>query len=145
MAPSDSSKQPQQTNRSLAEWITFYLSLAIFGLIIGLILYTWVEGSDRPPILSVNLTEQIQKLEGQFYQPYTVKNTGDKTAESVEVIAELSWGDNIKETGTQQIDFLSGGESSSGAFVFSHNPQQGTLVTRIGSYKLPYILIKVRS
>ena len=136
MAQSHSSRQPHKTNRSFAEWVTFYLSLTVLGLIIGLVVFSWVRESDRPPILSVNLTSPIQEIEGQFYLPYTVKNTGDQTAESVEVVAELSWGDQ-KQTGTQQIDFLSGGETSSGAFIFSHDPQHGNLMTRIASYKLP--------
>ena len=40
-------------------------------------------------------------------------------------------------TGEQQIDFLSGGEIEEGAFIFSHHPQEGKLIVRVASYKLP--------
>lgn len=45
--------------------------------------------------------------------------------------------ENIQQTGQQQIDFLSGGETASGAFIFTENPQQGQLDIRVASYKLP--------
>lgn len=135
MTNSQSTKKSPQ-NRSLAEWVTFYISLAIVGLIIGLIVYCWVREENRPPILSVSLEPQ-QQIEGQYYLPFTVKNSGDQTAESVEIIAELTLKDDLKESGNQHIDFLSSGETTSGAFVFSRDPQQGVLVTRVASYKHP--------
>lgn len=135
MSNSKSTKQSLLSS-SVPELVTFYVSLAIVGLIIGLIVYCWVRGENRPPILSVSLEPQ-QQIEGQYYLPFTVKNGGDQTAEAVEIIAELTGKNDLKETGNQQIDFLSGGETTSGAFVFSSDPQQGVLVTRVASYKNP--------
>jgi uncharacterized protein (TIGR02588 family) len=55
----------------------------------------------------------------------------------VQIIAELEIDGEVVESGEQQIDFLSGGEAETGAFIFSKNPQQGTLKLRAASYTLP--------
>jgi uncharacterized protein (TIGR02588 family) len=64
-------------------------------------------------------------------------NSGGDTAESVQIMAELMIDGKVTETGEQQIDFLSSGESEEGAFIFTKNPRQGQLNLRVGSYKLP--------
>jgi len=69
--------------------------------------------------------------------PFTVTNTGGETAESVQIIAELRVNGEVLESGDQQIDFLSSGETQEGAFIFSRNPTQGQLIVRSSSYKLP--------
>ena len=54
------------------------------------------------------------------------------------MVGELQIKDkNIQQEGEQQIDFLSGGEKASGAFIFTHNPDKGILIIRVASYKLP--------
>ncbi|HBB31718.1 MAG TPA: TIGR02588 family protein [Cyanobacteria bacterium UBA8803] len=130
------SDKPQQWSRSPAEWISFSIALSIVGLIVGLLVYRWVDGEDRPPAVSAVLDPEIREVDGQFYVPFKVTNTGGTTAESVQVIAEFTHG-SVQEVGEQQIDFLSGGEVEEGAFVFSHNPREGQLTVRVASYKLP--------
>ena len=122
--------------RSLAEKVSFSVSLFIVGIIIFLISYTWITGDDNPPILSVTLSPNIRQIDGQYYVPFTVSNSGGKTVESVEVVAQLSDLQNI-EIGRQQVDYLSRQEKRSGEFLFSRDPQQGTLLVRVASYKLP--------
>ncbi len=82
--------------------------------------------------------QEIRYYETQYYVPFTVYNIGGQTAKSVQVIGELQIEDDkIDEEGEQLIDFLSGGEKASGAFIFTHNPEQGKLMIRVASYKLP--------
>jgi uncharacterized protein (TIGR02588 family) len=119
-----------------AEWITFAIALLIVLSIIGLVLYTWFTQDKQPPVLSITRGE-IREAQGQFYVPFKVTNTGGETAESVQVIGKLRLNEEIEESGEQQIDFLSGGESEEGAFIFTHNPQNGEIVLRVASYKLP--------
>ncbi|MGB3511580.1 MAG: hypothetical protein WBA93_20550 [Microcoleaceae cyanobacterium] len=52
-------------------------------------------------------------------------------------MAKLKIKDEIKEMGEQRIDFLSGGETARGVFVFSRDPKKGVLTIRVASYKLP--------
>ncbi|OUL35863.1 TIGR02588 family protein [Nostoc sp. T09] len=127
----------QHQERSLAEWVTFSAASFILVVIVGLVGYTWLNDKNQPPIVSVTKKQTIREIDGQFYVPFEVVNTGGDTAESVQIMAELQIDDNVTETGEQQIDFLSGGEKEEGAFVFSHNPNQGQLTIRVASYKLP--------
>lgn len=123
--------------RSLAEWVTFSIALFILAIIISLVGYIWLNEEDKPPILSVTKKQMIREIDGKFYVPFEIVNTGGETAESVQIIAELQMADKVVETGEQQIDFLSDGEKEEGAFIFSQNPRQGQLTVRVASYKLP--------
>jgi uncharacterized protein (TIGR02588 family) len=125
------------SRRSLAEWVTFGIASAIVSVVIGLIIYTWLVKKADPPILSVTREEKIRKVSGQYYVPFTLKNQGGKTAESVHVVAKLELSNRIEESGEQEVDFLSSGEKQDGAFIFSQDPRKGKLTIRVVSYKLP--------
>jgi uncharacterized protein (TIGR02588 family) len=127
----------KDSGRSLAEWFTFGLASAIVTVVIGLVIYIWLGKKTSPPILSVNREEAIRKVNGQFYVPFTLKNQGGKTAESVHVVAKLELSNSIEESGEQEVDFLSSGEKQDGAFIFSQDPHKGKLTIRVVSYKLP--------
>ena len=129
--------RPKATPRSLAEWISFSIALFVLSLVVGLVIYSWITVQNQPPTLTVKTRSDVRQAEGQFYVPFEVTNTGGGTVESVQVIAQLTINGQIVETGQTQIDFLSSGEVSSGAFVFNHNPAQGNLSIRVASYKLP--------
>ncbi|MEH2414764.1 TIGR02588 family protein [Nostoc sp.] len=130
-------KTEQQSKRSIAEWVTFSVASLILAIIVSLVGYTWLKEKNQPPILSVTKKQTIREIDGQFYVPFEVVNSGGDTAESVQIIAELLINGKVTETGEQQIDFLSTGESEEGAFIFSQNPRQGQLNLRVASYKLP--------
>lgn len=123
-------------SRSLAEKVSFSIALAIFGFLISLIIYTWVTGDSNPPIVTVKIDGQIRQVQNQYYVPFTVINQGGKTAEFVEVTAELK-SNQTTETGTQQIDYLSSGEEQTGEFIFSQDPKKGQLDVKVASYKTP--------
>ena len=129
--------EQQQPERSPAEWITFTVASFILAVIVGLVGYTWLNDNNQPPVLSVSNKETIKEINGQFYVPFEVVNTGGDTAESVQIMAELVINGEVAETGEQQIDFLSSGETEEGAFIFRQNPGQGKLTLRVASYKLP--------
>lgn len=130
----DQAKRPP---RSLAEWISFSISLFIVGVIATLVLYIWATDRDRPAALNLNQNEPIRETDGQFYVPFEIANSGGETVESVQVIAELQVAGEVIESGDLQVDFLSQGEKESGVFVFSQDPRKGQLVLRVSSYKVP--------
>jgi uncharacterized protein (TIGR02588 family) len=134
---SSTTDQEKESGRSPAEWITFSIASAIVTVVIGLIIYIWLVKKTDPPILSITREESIRKASGQFYVPFTLKNQGGKTAESVHIIAKLELGNSIEESGEQEVDFLSSGEKQDGAFIFSQDPRKGKLTIRVVSYKLP--------
>jgi uncharacterized protein (TIGR02588 family) len=131
------SEKNQRQRTTLAEWVTFLLSLVVVALIVGLVLHSWMTQSDEPPILKVTGTTEVREVQGQFYVPFTVENLGGETAESVQVISEIEQNGQVVETGEQQIDFLSANEKQEGAFIFTRDPRQGNYNVRVGSYKLP--------
>jgi uncharacterized protein (TIGR02588 family) len=121
----------------LAEWVTFGVAALILLMIVSLVLYDWIATPPTPPVLSLIQSGAVRQENGQFYVPFTITNTGGDTAESVQIIAELRIDGSREESGEQQIDFLAGAESEEGAFIFSHNPEDGELVMRVASYKTP--------
>ena len=130
-------KQKNKLRRSLAEKVSFFISLSIVTIIVALVCYTWLTGDTNPPVLSVTTGTEIRKANQQYYVPFTVSNSGGATAESVEIVSQLLSENGNIESGSQQIDFLSRKEKRDGEFIFSHDPQQGQLVIRVASYKLP--------
>ena len=138
MNDTDASPQVEQKQkRSPAEWTTFSIALLILAAIVGLVIYKWLTQKNQPPVLSISSSSEVREAPGQYYVPFSVKNTGGETAESVQVIAELRINGDVEESGEQLIDFLASGEKEEGAFVFSRNPRQGELVVRVASYKRP--------
>lgn len=127
----------EKPQRSSAEWVTFSVASFILAIIVSLVVYTWLDDENQPPILSVSQKETLREIDGQFYLPFEIVNTGGETAESVQILAELEINGKVVETGEQQIDFLSRGEKEEGAFIFSKNPRQGKLTLRVSSYKSP--------
>ncbi|MBD2609642.1 TIGR02588 family protein [Scytonema hofmannii FACHB-248] len=127
----------QRRKRSLAEWVTFSAATLILTGIVGLVCYTWVNDKHEPPILSVTNKQKIRQVNGQFYVPFEIINTGGETAESVQIMAELKINNEVIETGEQQIDFLSTSEREEGAFIFKTDPRKGQLTLRVASYKSP--------
>jgi uncharacterized protein (TIGR02588 family) len=125
------------TRRSLAEWVTFWISALILLVLVGLILYDWQVNQSRPPAFDVAVSDAIRITDGRYYVPFAITNTGGRIATGVQVTAELHIPEADDETGEQQIDFLSGHETKAGSFVFSHNPQAGDLMVRVASYRLP--------
>ncbi|NJL65340.1 MAG: TIGR02588 family protein [Methylacidiphilales bacterium] len=134
---SNHDEHEKKPKRTVAEWITFSISLSILASIIGLVIYTLINDKHQPPLISIIQKPTTHKINGQYSVPFEVVKQGDETAESVQIIAELKVNNRLEETGEQQIDFLSSREKEEGAFIFSHNPQQGQLKIRVASYKLP--------
>ncbi|MCY7275000.1 MAG: TIGR02588 family protein [Phormidesmis sp. CAN_BIN44] len=139
MTSSDHSSDNAQKRppRNLAEWVTFSIASLILGTIAGLVIYSWATKQDRPPAFTIEQSKEVRESQGQFYIPFRLSNTGGKTVESVQIVAELRVNDQIEESGDQQIDFLSEGETEEGAFVFRQDPRKGELTVRVASYKLP--------
>jgi uncharacterized protein (TIGR02588 family) len=127
----------QKSERSFAEIVSFSISLLLLSLLVGAIVYKWVTKKNQPPIISVQTASEIRQARGQFYIPFTVANIGGETVESVEIIAEFNSNGEIAEIGSQQIDFLSDGETKEGAFIIDRNPAKGELIVRVTGYKLP--------
>ncbi len=123
--------------RSSAEWVAFGIASAVLLFIAGAVAFEWVGDEGRPATLEVERVGPPRRAGEQFYVTATVTNSGDRTAEGVQVIAEIERAGEIVEDGDQTIDFLAGGESEQVVFVFSENPASGELIVRAASYVKP--------
>jgi uncharacterized protein (TIGR02588 family) len=123
--------------QSPAKWITFGISSAILAALVSLVIYAGIVTQNRPPILKVEMIQPLRVVAQQFYVPFTVTNEGGASAEAIQIVAELRVAGEVDETGEQQIDLLSGGETIQGSFVFSHDPREGKLRLRVASYREP--------
>lgn len=135
--PTSASESTKRPPRNTAEWVTFSIAAIIVSSIAGLVIYSWATERDQPPVLSISRPEPIRRENQQYYVPFEIANMGGETAESVQIVAELKRNGQIEETGDLQIDFLARNETEKGAFVFTQNPQEGELILRVGSYKVP--------
>ncbi|MDX2215062.1 MAG: TIGR02588 family protein [Oculatellaceae cyanobacterium bins.114] len=141
LKPSEASsnfEQQERSQRTPAEWITFGISSGILISLIGLVFYVWFGTNyQEDPAITVSTSGEVRETGGNYYVPFEVSNVGGSTAESVQIIAELEMNGEVTESAEQQIDFLSGGETEEGAFIFSEDPQVGDITLRVASYKLP--------
>ena len=128
---------PESTRRSLAEWITFILASVILMVLVGFILYDWQINQAQPPSFQVTISDTVRITDHHYYVPFEIQNTGGRIARTVQITAELHMTGDADESGEQQIDFLSGHERKRGSFIFTRDPQQGDLVIRVASYRLP--------
>lgn len=72
-----------------------------------------------------------------YYLPVAVTNRGDRTAENVQVQAELDTGSGSPVTSEFTIAFLVGGEQVHGTFIFDDDPTKGELTVQATSYQEP--------
>lgn len=122
------------SDRSQAEWVTFAVASAVLALVMGAIVSLWLGGPPSPPSFDVR-TFSAREVGGRFHVRTSVENSGEETAESVQVGARLTAGGEPPEEAEQTIDFLSGGEEEEVEFIFGSDPAQGELEVQVISFK----------
>ena len=128
----------QNEGRSFAEWTTLAISITILVVIVGLITYLYIRGTqEEPRIVAEAKFDELRSEESGYYLPVEVKNEGDRTVENVVIEAELDSGSGQPQTAEISVTFLAGGEQVLGAVIFDEDPTQGDLTVRATSYKLP--------
>ena len=121
--------------RTMAEWVTFAVAVALVLAVVALVL-SEVPGGKVPPSPVAEVGE-VEERDGRFFVPVRVENRGERTASDVRVEATLAVdGDEVEEA-DQLVDFLSGGEVEELEFVFDEDPDRGSLEIRVTGYRLP--------
>ena len=118
------------------EWTVFALGLALVLATLGFLGWDMATHKDRPPELRVTLGEP--RAEGGHYSvPVTVENTGDRTAEGVQVEVTLSR-DGQEETAAFTMAFVPRKSSRDGFVTFDEDPRAaGKLEARAVGYEVP--------
>lgn len=128
----------ERGGRTVAEWTTLGISLAILGTVFATIAWLWVNDDASPATVNVTpVSEQVRREGGAWYVPLKVTNDGDVTAEDVVIEAELDTGSGEPETAEFTVTFLASGETARGTVVFTSDPAAGDLTIRPVSFKEP--------
>lgn len=117
-----------QRVKNWLEWTVFVLGLVLTGSMVSYLAYAaWTEQSG-PPRLSVELGAAWS--EGDHYVvPVWVKNSGQQTAEQVQVEVELTAADGSKETASFQIPFVPRDATRQGSVTFTTDPNSADCLT----------------
>jgi len=125
------------TRRRLTpERMTFAVAVAVLLALGGAIVVLWVQPREAPNV-TVEVVGDVRLVDGQSYVTGEVRNTGDETAEAVQVIGELTADGQVVAAGEQFIDFLSGGEAEEVVFIFDSAAPDAESRLRVASYKVP--------
>lgn len=131
---SDDAERPPRT---VAEWWTLGVSALLVGLVLAVILVSWVTGPSGPPVLVAAATGPVTLDGGAYRVPFEVRNEGGEAADQVQVVASLEIGGEVVGEGEQTFMFLSAGERESGEFLFGDDPERGELTIEVASYATP--------
>ena len=126
-------RRSRRASRSRAEWVTFAVASSVLAVVIGAVVSLWAGGPPDPPAFETR-TVSVREVAGQFHVRVAVKNTGDETAQSVQVSAELTAESEPPQEAEQTIDFLSGGEAEEVEFIFTTDPREGALEVLVRSF-----------
>ena len=121
-------KQKEKEGRTGAEWVTLSISVLIIASLVGLLTYLYFTQGTDPPIIEVEAKlEEVKQQGDSYYLPLTITNTGEKTAEDVQIEVSLDSGEGDPETVTFTILFLAGSEPDYETAVFTKDPSEGEL------------------
>lgn len=127
----------EKQERTTAEWVSLFISVAIVLALVGGLVYQIFAGGNRPPTIEVKpLMEEIRQEGDSYYLSLDITNSGDRTAENVEVMLSLDSGEDDPETMQFQVQFLDGGETENQTVIFKNNPAEGEL-THTASFHVP--------
>lgn len=120
--------------RSVAEWTTFVVAVAILVGLAGLII-SEARSTNLPaePVAHVGVTRRVRD---QWHVTVTVENRGRLAAEQVQVVASLERDGETTE-GDQVVDFLAGKDEAELVFVFQDDPRDGELSADVTGFSVP--------
>lgn len=121
--------------RTHAEWVALIGSCVVLGTLV-LLIVAQLLGSQDAPAPTVHAIGTSRLVGDLHHVEVTVRNDGDKTAEAVQVVAELLIDGEATE-GDQVIDFLAGGEEVDLVFVFADDPDDGELTAEVAGFTIP--------
>ena len=135
MSPRDNG---DQQGRSVAEWTTLGVSVAIILLLIGLVGYLFLNEGDKPAIIEVTpMLSATRQVNGTYYVPVEVTNRGSRTVEQLRARVVLMNAQGQLETAEIEFDFLASGATDQAVVVFGDDPSGNTVTGQVVSYLVP--------
>lgn len=110
-----------KVEKNWLEWAVFGFGLAVILLMVAYLAYDAATIGDEPPIVEVQLGD-VDARGDMYVMQVTIRNLGDRTAESVAVEVSLLQGDEEPETAELSIDFLPRQSTRTGWVTFTTDP-----------------------
>ena len=125
--------------RTPAEWTTLSASLAVVLLTAVLLVYRSAMFGERAPAFEVTpIMDRTRAVDGLFYLPVEVRNTGDRTAENVRVRVGPADRSSAESPPAQfEVRFLAGGEVYRAEVVLDRDPARAGVSARVVSFSSP--------
>jgi uncharacterized protein (TIGR02588 family) len=124
--------------RTAAENVALGVSLAIVLAVLAAIgVVAATQSGSEGPQFAVEIGD-VRGSGGEHHVQVRVRNTGDATAENVQVRAELAVPGGPPLEAEQHIDFLAAGGEAQVTFVFAEEPVLDRLTVEVASYRIPW-------
>lgn len=123
-----------KTDKNRLEWTVFGASLALIGLVVGLLLHAHLTTGGGPADIAVTLGDPVA-ADGRYAVPVEVRNDGDTTAEDVQVRVSLTGGE--EETSEVTLPYVPYRSQRRAWVTFSRAPAPDRLAARVLGYREP--------
>jgi len=125
--------------RTVAEWTTLAVSVAVAAVLVGLALYEHFVDEELPGArVSIALDiARAEERDGVFYVPFDVANGGAQPAENVVIVFDVRRGEETVEESTAEFAFLPINGAVSGELVTRHDPTTITIEGRVATLQTP--------
>lgn len=131
---SDRRSDPPE-GRSAVERAVVAASVLVIGLLVGVLVWAELTGSDAPPGFRTEVGV-VREADGAHFVPVQVSNIGGRTAADVVVYAEIGTGPTSTRA-EQTVDFLFAGDEQLITFVFAEDPRGEDLVVGVQAFIEP--------
>lgn len=130
--------EQENPTRTVAEWATLAISIAILAVLFGAIGFFYLRGDGEDSIIEVTpLTGEVRRAGDRFMLPVEIANTGERTASTVAVTIALMVDGEEAESADFSIDFLAGGASERGVAIFTTDPATAEITVGAVSFMEP--------
>ena len=137
MAEESRSRSQGAQRPAILEWLVGGIGLVLTLGLVGFIGWEAVTGSNgTPPGIELRV-EDVSAAGPGYVATIVARNTGPRTAASVEIEGKLSRRGGESETSTVTIDYVPGGSEVRGGLYFTQDPSAGQLQLRALGYTQP--------
>ena len=126
-------KTDTSQTRTRAEWISLIVSIGLLSIVIGLIIWVWLNEKGTPATFRIE-RGAVEQVDDQDYLIVTIHNEGDTTASEVTLEGSLEV-DGDEENPTTTFDFVPGHSDREATLIFSADPSAAEV--RVISYQDP--------
>ena len=117
------------------EWTVFTVSTLLIAAVVAVLLFE-AKAENSPPDLVLDFGE-VQQGQHGYRVPVFVRNTGEQTAEQVQVEVVLTSAGREVEKSEMTFAFVPRKSRREGAVVFSTDPRKHGIEGRIAGYETP--------